>query len=57
MVDSQNPLLSLVPYKYTIEFVSPDVPSLVTTDTTYPVGKVLAEYVYPRADGFASFAV
>jgi hypothetical protein len=45
-----------IPYSYTISFVSEDVAkTTVTTDTLYQAKTILAEYVYPRADGFAYF--
>lgn len=45
-----------IPYTYTISFVSDDKSeNTVTTDTLYQAKTLLAEYVYPRADGFAYF--
>lgn len=60
---SQDNIINTVPYKYTISFLattnseqfSSDDSNNVTTDTTYKAGTLLAEYVYPRSNGFASF--
>jgi hypothetical protein len=50
-VDTMN-----IPFKHTISFVDEKSwDSDATTDSTYTVWTLLAEYVYPRSDGFASF--
>jgi hypothetical protein len=49
------PIINTIPYSYTITFTPDSIDNISTTDTLYTGSTLLAEYVYPRANGFASF--